>query len=75
MGEEPRPVGQEDLEFVERAATLQTLREAIEDGRPPETAAADNVKSLAVVLGCITSIENGDRVDVAALLAARGANL
>jgi predicted dehydrogenase len=74
-GEEPRPVEQENLEFVERMATLQTLREAIEDGRPPETTAEDNVKSLAVVLGCVASIENGDRVDVAALLAAGGAKL
>jgi predicted dehydrogenase len=73
--DEPRPVGQEDLAFVERAATLQKLREAIEDGRPPETSAADNVRSLAVVLGCVTSIENGDRVDVAELLAAGGAKL
>jgi predicted dehydrogenase len=73
--DEPCPVGQEDLAFVERAATLQTLREAIEDGRPPETAAADNVRSLAVMLGCVQSIERGEKVDVAALLAARGANL
>jgi predicted dehydrogenase len=74
-GEEPRPVEQENLEFVERMATLQTLREAIGGDTWPETAAADNVKSLAVVLGCVTSIENGDRVDVAALLAAEGAKL
>jgi hypothetical protein len=60
---------------VERMATLQTLREAIGGDTWPETAAADNVKSLAVVLGCVTSIENGDRVDVAALLAAEGAKL
>ena len=71
--DEPRPVEQEDLAFVERAATLQTLREAIEGDGWPETAAADNVKSLAIVLGCVASIENGDRVDVAALLATRGA--
>jgi len=74
-GEEPRLVAQVNLEFVERMATLQTLREAIEGGGWPETAAADNVKSLAVVLGCVTSIENGERVDVAALLAAEGAKL
>jgi hypothetical protein len=60
---------------VERMATLQTLRETIGGGGWPETAAADNVKSLAVVLGCVTSIENGDRVDVSALLAAGDAKL
>ena len=74
-GEEPRSVEQENLEFVERMATLQALREAIEGGGRPETTAADNVKSLAVVLGCVTSIESGDRVDVAALLEAEGARL
>jgi len=74
-GEKPRPVEQESLEFVERMATLQSLREAIEGGGLPETTAADNVKSLAVVLGCVASIENGDRVDVAALLGTQGARL
>ncbi|HWS81210.1 MAG TPA: Gfo/Idh/MocA family oxidoreductase [Rubrobacter sp.] len=74
-GREPRLVGQPDLEFVEREATLQALCAAIEDGEPPETAAADNVKSLAAILGCVRSIESGNAVDVAALLAARGAKL
>jgi len=74
-GQQPRPVGQPDLEFVEREATLQALRAAIEGGAPPETAAADNVKSLAAMLGCVRSIEGGEPVDVAALLAAKGAKL
>ncbi len=74
-GEEPRLVEQEDLEFVERGATLQALRAAIETGELPETAAADNVKSLAVVIGCIGSIEEGERIDVAALVSAGGAKL
>jgi hypothetical protein len=42
---------------------------------PPETAAADNVRSLAAMLGCVSSIESGEPVDVAALLAAGGAKL
>jgi predicted dehydrogenase len=70
-GRKPRLVEQRDLEFVEREATLQALRAAIESGGPPETAAADNVKSLAAMLGCVRSIESGNAVDVAALLAAR----
>jgi len=74
-GEEPHPVKQEVIEFVEREATLQALRAAVEDDEAPETAAADNVKSLAAVLGCVGSIERGERVDVDALLAARGAKL
>ena len=75
LGQEPYTVEQPDLEFVEREATLQVLRKAIEGGEPPETAAADNVKSLAVMLGCVRSIESGEPVDVAALLAAKGAKL
>jgi len=74
-GQEPRPVEQHDLEFVEREATLQALRASIESGEPPETAAADNLRSLAAMLGCVKSIEKGEAVDVAALLAARGAKL
>ena len=54
---------------------MQILREAIEGGAPPETTAADNVKSLAAMLGCVRSIESGEPVDVAALLAAKGAKL
>ncbi|HEX2740941.1 MAG TPA: Gfo/Idh/MocA family oxidoreductase [Rubrobacter sp.] len=74
-GEEPGPVEQPDLEFVEREATLQALREAVDGGGPPETSAADNVKSLAAMIGCVSSIESGEPVDVAGLVAARGANL
>jgi predicted dehydrogenase len=74
-GEGPSPVEQPDLEYVEREATLQALREAIESGKPPETVAADNVNSLAVMLGCIKSIESGEPVDVAGLVASRGAKL
>jgi predicted dehydrogenase len=74
-GQGPRTVEQQDLEFVEREATLQALRAAIEGGEPPETAAADNVRSLAAMLGCVRSIERGEHVDVAALLAANGAKL
>jgi predicted dehydrogenase len=74
-GQEARLVEQHDFEFVEREATLQALRAAIESGEQPETAAADNVRSLAAMLGCVSSIESGEPVDVAALLAARGAKL
>ena len=74
-GEEARLIEQRDLEYVEREATLQALRAAIEGGETPETVAADNVRSLAAMLGCVRSIESGEPVDVAALLAARDAKL
>jgi predicted dehydrogenase len=70
-----QPVEQHGLEFVEREATLQALRVAIEGGETPETVGADNVKSLAAMLGCVSSIESGDLVDVSALLGAKGAKL
>jgi predicted dehydrogenase len=73
--EEPRPIVQHDLQFVEREATLQALRRAVESGESPETAARDNVRSLAVVLGCVESIESGAPVDVSRLLGAKGAKL
>ncbi|MDQ4127579.1 MAG: Gfo/Idh/MocA family oxidoreductase [Actinomycetota bacterium] len=69
-GEGPRPVEQPSLRFVEREATLQALRSAIEEGGTPETAASDNVRSLAAVLGCVLSIESGEPVSVAGMLAA-----
>jgi len=72
-GEEPKPVEQPSIEFVEREATLQALRAAIELGEEPETAAADNVRSLAAMLGCLRSIESGEPVSVAGMLAAAGA--
>jgi len=74
-GQEPRSVEQRDLEFVEREATLQGLRAAIEGDEPPETADADNVRSLAAMLGCVRSIESGKPVNVSALLGAKGAKL
>jgi len=60
---------------VEREATLQALRAAIESNEPPETTAADNVRNLAAMLGCARSVESGEPVDVAALLSARAAKL
>jgi predicted dehydrogenase len=74
-GRGSHPVEQHDLEFVEREATLQALRAAIEGGEPPETVGVDNVKSLAAMLGCVKSIESGDPVDVSALLGAKSAKL
>ena len=74
-GRGSHPVEQHDLEFVEREATLQALRAAIEGGEPPETVGADNVRSLAAMLGCVKSIESGEPVDVSALLGSKGAKL
>ena len=69
-GEGRRTVEQPPQRFVEREATLQALRAAVEEGVAPETAAADNVKSLAATLGSVRSVEEGGPVDMAAMLAA-----
>ena len=61
-GQAPRLVEQPELEFTERAATLRALRAlraTVETGEAPETAAADNARSLAVVPGCLRSVESG----------------
>jgi predicted dehydrogenase len=51
---------------VGRSGTLETLRRAVEDGEAPEISARDNVRSLALVLACIESIQAGAPVDVTA---------
>jgi predicted dehydrogenase len=67
-GQAPRLVQQPQLSGLERTATLQALRAAVENGEQPETEAADNINSLATVMGCICSIESGTVVDIARLL-------
>jgi predicted dehydrogenase len=61
-GEEPRSIPVPELEVSDRAASLAAFREAVTTGREPETSARDNIRSLAIVLGCVTSIESGDIV-------------
>jgi predicted dehydrogenase len=49
------------LEYEERDATLAELAGAIAEGRPAETGARDNLRSLALVLGAIRSAEAGGK--------------
>jgi hypothetical protein len=58
----------EQLAYTDRAATLESLRVAVEAGEPPETVATDNIKSVAVVAACLQSIETGTQVDVTELI-------
>jgi predicted dehydrogenase len=71
-GQSPRLVQQPQLFGLERTATLQALRAAVENGKPPETEAADNIHSLAAVMGCIRSVESGTVVDIGHLLDLEG---
>ena len=68
-GEESRALAIPQPEFTERTATLQALRTAVETGEVPETSAVDNVRSLAVTLGCLRSVEKHETVDVEGLIA------
>lgn len=49
------------LAHEERAGVLDELAGAIEETRDPETNARDNLRSLALVLGAITSASGGGR--------------
>ena len=44
------------------ASVIADFIDAIETGRPPETVASDNIKSLAMVLAAIDSARTGQRV-------------
>lgn len=46
------------------ASVIATFVRAVETGAMPETAATDNIKSLAMVLAAIESAETGRRVDI-----------
>ncbi|MCW5849013.1 MAG: Gfo/Idh/MocA family oxidoreductase [Anaerolineae bacterium] len=61
-GEALQPVALPGLDLTERDATLAAFARAVETGQPPETRAADNIHSLAIVFACIESIERGETV-------------
>lgn len=58
-GEEPRALPAPALPLTDRAASLAAFRDAVATGHEPETSARDNIRSLAIVLGCVASIESG----------------
>lgn len=64
-GAEPRTLPAPTLPLTDRAASLAAFRDAVATGREPETSARDNIRSLAIVLGCVASIESGTVVSPA----------
>src|SRR5579884_664910 len=62
--EPPRMLAPPPLALSDRAGVLEAFRTAIATGQPPETSAADNIRSLAAVLGAVTSIEEARTVDL-----------
>jgi predicted dehydrogenase len=63
-GDGPVAVEQPEIPAVDRAGALLAFREAVASNHQPETSAADNVRSLAIALACVESIERGEAVDV-----------
>jgi len=58
------------MPFTDLAATLREFLASIREGRKPETNLEDNVRTLAMVEAAIRSIEHGQPVAVAPLVAA-----
>ena len=67
--ESPRIVEQVHVAHADRAGTLDAFRRGIESGQEPETGAADNIFSVAILEGCLRSLDNGELVKVSALVA------
>jgi hypothetical protein len=57
-------VEQPRLDLTERAAVLHALITAIESGEEPETAASDNLGSLAAMLSLVESIESSAPAEI-----------
>ena len=56
-GSPPERVALPRLPALDRLGVLQEMRRAVADGTAPECSAADNIKSLAVILGLASSVE------------------
>lgn len=61
-GEPERVVPLEPVADPDQAGTLRAWIDAISTGVAPETDARDNIRSLAIVLGCVRSVERGELV-------------
>jgi predicted dehydrogenase len=66
---EPSELPHDDAMAEDRTGSLLAFARAIRTGEPAETAAQDNIHSLAAVEAWVASIERGHPVDVAALIA------
>lgn len=63
-GREPRDMLLPVLPLTDRPAVLNAFAGAIATGEPPETCAADNIHSLAIVLGAVAASESGAVVEL-----------
>ncbi|MFN8593625.1 MAG: Gfo/Idh/MocA family oxidoreductase [Thermomicrobiales bacterium] len=58
-GSDPEMLPVPPLATADRVGALAAFRDAVASGEEPATSARDNIRSLAIVLGCIASIETG----------------
>lgn len=74
-GESPAEVDPIDVDPLDRAGSLDAFRSALLKDYEPETSARDNIRSLAIVLGCVDSIERGEAVDIGELVGDRSPSI
>ena len=60
----PERVALPRLPALDRLGVLHEMRRAVADGTPPECSAADNVNSLAVILGLASSVKKRSPVQL-----------
>ncbi|WP_337269277.1 Gfo/Idh/MocA family protein [Oryzifoliimicrobium ureilyticus] len=60
------PPPEHDEETHGHASVIASFVNALDTGKPPETAGFDNIRSLAMVFGAIESAKTGKRVEIAA---------
>jgi len=58
------PVAAERMPFTGHAGVMREFLDCVKNGGAPRTAAADNIKSLAMVHAAVKSAETGERVNV-----------
>jgi predicted dehydrogenase len=60
------------LDFEERLGSLHEFAAAIREDRQPETSGADNLNSIAMVLGALRSVKTGKTVTITEVLESAG---
>jgi predicted dehydrogenase len=68
-GQAPKPMPVPRSMAIDREAVLDAFAHAVETGEEPETSVRDNILSLAIVIGMVESIDRGEEVRIADLLA------
>jgi predicted dehydrogenase len=68
-GQAPKPMPVPGKLVIDREAVLDAFEHAVTTGEEPETSVRDNIQSLAIVIGMVESIDRGEEVRIADLLA------